>query len=372
MSAVLHVERVEVVPLRMPLERRFQGSHYSMDARCTLITRVYTSEGVVGLSYNGDEADTQLEIARIITDELAPLVEGMAVPGHAALWDAMLPPTFDILRDRRLVVMAMAALDSALWDAAGKAMSMPLWRVWGGSRPELPIIAIGGYYWDDPSETVAEMEDYLDLGIAGCKFKVGGASPEVDAERLTVARKAAGPDFVLMADANQGYTLSQALRFAELVADLDVRWFEEPVNWMNDRLDMAALRHRCAIPIAAGQSEFTRAGARDLIVSGAVDVCNFDASWSGGPSEWLRVAAIAHAFGVEMGHHEEPQIAAHLLAAVPNGTYVECFHPMRDPMFWQLLASRGGPKDGMYVLGDEPGFGIELDEAFVEKWREDR
>ena len=100
-------------------------------------------------------------------------------------------------------------------------------------------------------------------------------------------------DFVLIVDANQGYSLRDAVEFSRLVADLNIRWFEEPVRWENDRLDMAAARNHTGIPICAGQSEISRAGCRDLMMSGAIDVCNFDASWGGGPTEWRRVAALA-------------------------------------------------------------------------------
>jgi len=90
-------------------------------------------------------------------------------------------------------------------------------------------------------------------------------------------------------------------------------------------------------PVPAS-SEFSAAGCRDLMSAGAIDVCNFDSSWSGGPTEWRRVAAIAHSDGVAMAHHEEPQVASHLLAAIPHGTLVECFHPDRDPIWWNLGA----------------------------------
>ena len=184
----LRIESVEVIALRVPLVREFRGSHYSMKERCTLITRIFTREGVVGESYNGDEPETQRAVARVITDELLPLIAGRSLPANASLWEAMLPPTRDILRDRRIVLMAIAALDSALWDAAGKALGVPLWRLWGGSRSSLPIIAIGGYYGADDAEIAAEMTAYRELGIGGCKFKVGGRSPEEDARRLRVAR----------------------------------------------------------------------------------------------------------------------------------------------------------------------------------------
>jgi D-arabinonate dehydratase len=132
---------------------------------------------------------------------------------------------------------------------------------------------------------------------------------------------------------------------------------------------MATVRATSGIPVCAGQSEISRAGCRDLMMAGAIDVCNFDASWGGGPTEWLRVAALAQAFTVEMGHHEEPQIAAHLLGAVSNGTYLECFHPDRDPLFFQLVANRPALEDGAYAIPDGPGFGIEIDRAVAARYR---
>jgi L-alanine-DL-glutamate epimerase-like enolase superfamily enzyme len=210
---------------------------------------------------------------------------------------------------------------------------------------------------------------YRERGLAGCKFMGGGASPEEDAERFRAAREGGGPDFIHMADANQGYTLAEALRFCRLVEGLGLRWFEEPCRWNDDRRLMRDLRLMTGVPVAAGESEVSRAGARDLMVEGAIDVCNFDASWAGGPTEWRRVAALASAFSVQMGHHEEPQISAHLLGAIPHGTYVECFHPDRDPLFWELIANRPEPRAGLYAIPDGPGFGLELDPATIERYR---
>ena len=120
------------------------------------------------------------------------------------LWELARPATFDILRDRRLGLVATACVDTALWDLIGKALGQPLHRLWGGYRDSLPVITIGGYYGKhDVAEEVAELRE---RGLAGMKFKVGGLSPEEDAERFRVARTTAGPDFVLCADANQGWT----------------------------------------------------------------------------------------------------------------------------------------------------------------------
>lgn len=368
----MKITRIETVPIEVPLKKVFKGSHYSMSSRASLITRVHTDEGLVGESYNGDDPEEQLEIARIIHEELAPRLEGHNPVAVEMLWELMLPLTFDILRDRRLVVLAMASLDSCLWDLLGKVAGLPLATIWGGHRRELEIIAIGGYYGLSHGELADEVESYLELGLGGCKMKVGGASPEEDAERFKAMRRAGGDDFVLIADANQGYTVPEALRFCRLVEGHGLRWFEEPVRWYGDRLGMRDVRLKSGVPVAAGQSEISRGGVRDLLDAGSIDVCNFDASWGGGPTEWRRVAGMAMGFGVEMGHHEEPQVAAHLLASVPNGTYLECFHPDRDPVFWNLIANRNPTVDGTYEVPSGPGLGLELDEDFIERYRVDR
>jgi L-alanine-DL-glutamate epimerase-like enolase superfamily enzyme len=104
---------------------------------------------------------------------------------------------------------------------------------------------------------------------------------------------------------------------------------------------------------------------------GAIDVCNFDASWSGGPTAWRRAAAVASTYDVEMAHHEEPQVSAHLIASQPHGTYAECFHPDRDPFWWDLIATPRELCDGYLTLSDEPGLGWTLDWDYVDRYRVD-
>jgi D-arabinonate dehydratase len=246
---------------------------------------------------------------------------------------------------------------------------VPLFQLWGGYRDRLPSICIGGYYSDDEADVARQIERYIDLGFAGCKFKVGRLTPAEDARRTALARKAAGDDFVLMVDANQGFTRRGAIEFAQLTRELNLRWFEEPVHWLNDRLSMRDVRLTTGLQVVAGQSEDTRAGLRDLIAAGAVDACNADASWIGGPSEWRRVAALASMYEVDMAHHEEPQISAHLLASIPHGTYLETIDPNRDPIFWNMIANRRPFTNGDYLVPRGPGFGLELDWDYVDRFR---
>jgi L-alanine-DL-glutamate epimerase-like enolase superfamily enzyme len=364
----LTITRIETEAIRVPLARTYRGSHYKMTHRSTIITRIHTASGLVGEAYAGDEDASLLEIENIIQDELAPLLIGQDGSAIERLWEIARPATWDILRDRRLGLVACASIDVTLWDLMGKALGVPLWKLWGGYRSRVPVITIGGYYGSNLS-IKEEVEYLLKEEFAGMKFKIGGMSPEDDAKRFKEARKVGGENFRIAVDANQGYTPAQAIEFSKLVADDNLLWFEEPCIWQNDKKGMRDVRYGGSVAICAGQSEFSAAGCRDLMEAGSIDFCNFDSSWSGGPTEWRKVAAMATVYDVKMAHHEEAQVSAHLLASIPHGTYVEYFHPDRDPIWHNLLANRPALKDGHIQLNDNPGLGWELDRDYINKYR---
>lgn len=377
----LTIESIETIPIRVPLPFTYKGSYYRMRNRCTIITRIRTSEGIVGEAYNADEDEPlQSEIRSILHDELAPLVIGLDAFATERVWEAMLPATFDQLRPRWYAMQAMACIDTAVWDAVGKAMGQPLWRIWGGYRDRVPMIGIGGYYIpDDESSKGQEIEREIDFfqsehGMVGMKFKVGAEPPAVDAARLARARRHAGDDFLFVVDANQGYTVAEALEFLAAVRaeGIAIRWFEEPTRWHADFRGLRDVRLRGNVDVAAGQSEISRVGMREMMAAGAIDVCNYDASWGGGPTEWRRIAALAAAFDVQLGHHEEAQVASHLLASQPHATYVEAFAPARDPIFWGMIENRPALVGGALPLPEGPGLGWVLDEAFIQRHRVDR
>ena len=364
----LTITRIETEAIRVPLARTYRGSHYKMTHRSTVITRIHTASGLVGEAYAGDEDASLLEIESIIQEELAPLLIGQDGSAIERLWEIARPATWDILRDRRLGLVACASIDVTLWDLMGKALGVPLWKLWGGYRSRVPVITIGGYYGSNL--TIKEEVEYLlKEEFAGMKFKIGGMSPEDDAKRFKEARTVGGDNFRIAVDANQGYTPAQAIEFSKLVADDNLLWFEEPCIWQNDKKGMRDVRYGGSVAVCAGQSEFSAAGCRDLMEAGSIDFCNFDSSWSGGPTEWRKVAAMATVYDVKMAHHEEAQVSAHLLASIPHGTYVEYFHPDRDPIWHNLLANRPALKDGHIQLNDNPGLGWELDRDYINKYR---
>jgi D-galactarolactone cycloisomerase len=340
----MRIEKVEAIPIEVPLRRVFSGSGYRVDNR---------AQGRA--------------IARIVEDELAPLLIGEDATKIERLWSKMFPLAHPN-RDRKLVMEAIACVDTALWDLLGKALGANVCTLLGGFRDRLPIIAIAGYYQEGKTaaDLSREMERLRQAGMAGCKVKVGGLS----AERVAACRAGAGRDFILAVDANRGWPAAEAVKFARLVEPYDISWFEEPCHWYDDAAGMAEVRRRTAIPINAGQSEISAHGIRRLIAAQAVDLVNFDASEAGGITEWRRVAAMCAVNGVAMAHHEEPQISVQMLSAVPHGTYVECFpDPERDPLWAAMIRNRPSINDGIIEVPQGPGFGLELDWDLIGKYR---
>lgn len=367
----MRIHSIEAIAIDIPLSRNFGGSTYAVLKRSTVVTRLRTEGGLVSEVYNGDNREHGAHIVRIIEDELAPLVKGLGIFEYERAWSRMFALTIPN-RDRKTLLEAIACVDCAIWDVIGKATGRSVRELLGGYREEVPIISIGGYYAE--GKTLAdigrEMELYRDAGMAGCKFKVGGLSPEEDARRVEAARKAAGPDFVLAVDANRGWSAIDAIRFARLVAPLDIRWFEEPCHWHDDAQRMADVRRATPIPINAGQCEITVQGVRRLIDAGAVDLVNYDVSEGGGITDWRRAAALCAAHDIAMAHHEESQVAQHLIAAVPHGTYIECFaDPERDPVWQRMWANRPPVRNGLMRVADGPGLGLALDQDMIARYR---
>jgi L-alanine-DL-glutamate epimerase-like enolase superfamily enzyme len=370
----MRIESIEAVAIEIPLRRNFGGSTYAVLKRCTIVTRLRTDSGLVSEVYNGDNREHGAELVRLILETLAPRVIGLDITETERIWDTMFALSHTARR-RQLLMEAIACVDCAVWDVLGKARGVGVCELLGGKPRPLPIISIGGYYVE--GKTMAdigrEMEAYRRSGMAGCKFKVGGLTPEEDARRVDAARRAAGPDFVLAVDANRAWSVEEAVRFARLVEPLDIAWFEEPCHWYDDAAMMARVRKATRIPITAGQSEITSHGVRRLLEAGAVDLVNVDASECGGVTEWRRAAALGQAAGVRMAHHEESQISQHLLAGVPHGTYVECFaDPDRDPVWQTMWANRPAPRAGTIELSAGAGFGLVLDEAMMRRYRADQ
>ncbi|MBM3944590.1 MAG: mandelate racemase/muconate lactonizing enzyme family protein [SAR202 cluster bacterium] len=375
----MNIRHIEAIPLLVKLDRAFHGGTYAITNRATVVTRVELEGGVVGETYGGDDDQNLERICRIVNEVYAPLLAGRDVRDVERLWQMMWDAPVEYrwrgmhalnVSKYAVVTQAIAAVDNAVWDALGKALKQPVYRLIGGYAGRVRAIATGGYMNASGSEDVAaEVERITSGGITGMKLKVGKLSVEEDIERTHMARRAGGPDFLLAVDANQAWQVDEAVRFARAVRDLDLAWLEEPVVWYDQVEGNARVRQE-GVPINLGQGEITRQGCRDFLLRGAADILNVDVTFAPGVTEWRRIAAMAHSFGARMGHHEEPQLAVHLLAGVPHGLAVEVFpDPARDPLWAELPVQRPAIVDGYMIAPDRPGFGIDLNHDVIEKYR---
>ncbi|MDE0409577.1 MAG: mandelate racemase/muconate lactonizing enzyme family protein, partial [Alphaproteobacteria bacterium] len=199
------VERIEAIPIEIPLSRVFGGSTYAVPTRCTVITRLTVRDGPTAEVYNGDNRSEGREVARLVEDVLAPLVVGKDLRDWRRHYDGMFARVPGAAMAPKLLLEAIACVDSAVWDGLGRAYGVSVARLMGGARESLPIFSIGGYYEEGKTldDLGREMRQLQEWGMAGCKVKVGGLTPEEDAERVVACREGAGPDFMLAVDANR-------------------------------------------------------------------------------------------------------------------------------------------------------------------------
>ncbi len=378
----MKISDIRAIPLERRLDTVFMGGTYRIDSRYTLVTEVELEDGTVARTFGGDEERYQKDVVSLVNEVFRDLLVGQNVLDVERHWQTMFDTcsnaypargihTLD-LANKAILMQAIAAVDICLWDAIGHCLHQPLVRLLGAYRDRLPVIVIGGYYSKGKGEQEfrEELLAYVGAELAGIKMKVGMLRPREDAERVRFAREVVGPNFLIACDANQAWTSSQAIEFCRAVRDYDVRWVEEPIVWYDQLEGLPSVRRQGGLPVTAGQGEISRWGCRDLVQAGAVDILNVDATIAGGITEWRRIAGLAACAGVSMAHHEEPQVAAHMLASIPHGLYVEIFGtPERDPMWFDLPLNRPRIRGGFMEVPQGPGLGLDLDPEIIQRFR---
>ena len=270
-------------------------------------------------------------------------------------------------------MVAISAVDIALWDLLGKAAKQPVFRLLGGrTKSRIPVYA-SRLYATELGELAAEAKRYKDDGFKAMKLRFGwgpvdgaeGMQRNVDLVRTV--RETVGNDVDVMADAYMGWTLDYAKRMLPLLEPFQLRWLEEPVI-PDDIHGYAELKSYGRIPIAGGEHEFTLFGFRDLLQARALDYIQFDTNRVGGITQARKIAALAEAHGVPVIPHAGQMHNYHVVMASLNSPMAEYF-PMVDvevgnELFWYLFAGEPKAKDGFINLADDvPGLGLSINDA---------
>lgn len=356
--------------LRIPLPRPVGFSIKTLTHREHLLVRVQSDQGVEGVGFclqdvSGRAAKGALD------DLLAPVLLGQDPRDINRLWDRLYWQTVRAGR-RGNLLHALSAIDIALWDHQAKVAGMPLYKLLGAYREEVPCYASGGYYYEGLeifSKLEAEVRGYLEQGFKAIKMKVGRLDPAKEAERVKLVRSVIGPDLKLMIDANQAYLdVNTCMELCRRVEPYDITWFEEPLPV--DMVDAhVRLRKQTAIPIATGEVSATRWEFQGLIASGAVDYVQPDATVCGGVSEWLKIAALAGAQGVSLAPHYHWDIHVHLGCVSREVAILEKFVGTDVKNFDLIMRNpRQVTKQGTLVPPEGPGLGIEYDENAIRRF----
>lgn len=351
----MKVTQVQTRVVSLPLARPILSALGAIDRCGVVLVYVHTAAGVVGENLVFTLNDRRTGVLRGMVDELGGLLAGHDA-GHIAGFWSRAWKDINFFGHKGIPVMGISALDGALWDAAGKAAGLPLYRMLGGARDRVPAYHSGGLWLDRDIDALArEAQDMVAQGFRAVKMRLGMPDPREDIRRVRAVREAIGPGVRLMADANQGLDEAQAIRLGRMLEEYDLAWFEEPLPaW--DVEGLARVAAALDTPIASGETEYTRYGFRRMLELRSADVLMPDLQRVGGVTEYMRVAHQAAAHDIPVSSHLFPETSLQVLGALANATYLEYM-----PWFSSLYRERLVFEDGAAVVPERPGWGFTFD-----------
>ena len=339
-----------------------------------LVIEIFTDDGLVGI---GNAALAPQVTKQVIDLHLKPLLIGKDPWDIEFLWQHMYRKTMAFGR-RGIGMVAISAVDIALWDILGKSAKQPVYRLLGGrTKPRIPVYA-SRLYSVELNEVANEAKRYKAEGYKAMKLRFGwgpndgAAGMQRNLNLVRTVRETVGDGIDVMADAYMGWTLDYAKRMLPLLEPFNLRWLEEPVI-PDDLHGYAELKSYGRIPIAGGEHEFTAYGFRDLLEARALDYIQFDTNRVGGLTQARKIAALAEAYSVPVIPHAGQMHNYHVVMASLNSPMAEYF-PVVDvevgnELFWYIFNGEPKAKDGFIDLDESvPGLGPSINEAALEKF----
>jgi len=360
------VEHLDVSVYMIPTEEPESDGTLTWDSTTVVVAEPH-AEGASGLGFTYGPA----ACATLIEEKLRAVVVGRDPMDTSGAWEAMVRSIRNVGRPG-VASMAIAAVDTALWDLKAKLLQQPLARLVGMFREEVPVYGSGGFTSYSDERLAEQIRGWVhDQRIPRVKIKIGeawGSRQERDLDRVALARKAAGDGAELFVDANGGYTRKQAVRVARALSAEGVTWFEEPVS-SDDLEGLREIRDLIDIDVAAGEYGYDLFYFERMLSAGAVDCLQVDASRCAGITEWFRACAVAAAHGAQVSAHTAHSLHAHPACSVPNLRHLEYFHD--HARVDRLLFDGVLEPDGGLLRPDltRPGMGLELKRRDAERFR---
>ena len=370
------IKEIEFSILTTPDEKRPHWvSLFKVPSANELLVRMKTDDGVEGFGLATSYTDIT-PLVNIVKGGLSDEILGMDALSPERLYEKLFSLTFSRKAaenswGREALIRISSAVDIACWDIVGKTANLPLYRLFGGYRDQVPCYVTCAYYRDgkDNVELRDEIQMLVEQGHKAFKGKVGGLSLTEDIARMEIVREMIGPDNDLMIDVNRAWDLKTAIEGARLLDPLKPVWLEEPVRWTDDRRELKLLSQQTSIPLSGGESEITSYGCRAMIEEQAIQILQFDCTMFGGFTEGRKLAALCELNHVDVAPHHDCFIHAPLVAGTPAGRIVESFtDPERDPLQAELYENPPQIAEGWLTLNEAPGLGLTLSESAIKKF----
>jgi L-rhamnonate dehydratase len=339
-----------------------------------LIVEMASDTGEVGI---GNAALSPRVTKQVIDLYLKPILLGANPFDYEYLWQHLYRKTIAFGR-KGIGMVAISAVDIALWDLLGKLLKQPVFRLLGGrTKQRIPVYA-SRLYSQKLDDLAREAQQYREQGYRAMKLRFGwgpadgAAGMQRNLELVRTVRDVIGYEIDLMADAYMGWTLDYARRMIPLLEPFQLRWLEEPVI-PDDIAGYAALKAMSRVPIAGGEHEFTLYGFRELMDAKAVDYIQFDTNRVGGITQARKIAALAEAYSVPVIPHAGQMHNFHIVMASLNSPMAE-FFPVVDvevgnELFWYIFKGEPTPQNGFIDLDDNvPGLGLIINEEALKQF----
>lgn len=352
----MNIVAIETTHLRLPLAHPMtDATHGVMTHFEVVMVQLETNEGIQGTGYTYTIGHGGAAIRSLIDCELKPLLLNADPTRIEQIWETMWWRMHYIGRGG-LVSFAISAVDIALWDLKARCENQPLWKSLGGYSGTAFAYAGGIDLQLSTDELLSQTSKNIENGFRAIKMKVGCTNLREDVERVAAVRKLIGPDMPLMVDANMRWTVETAIKAARKFSEHDVYWLEEPTI-PDDYKGHARIAREGGLPVATGENLHTIYEFQHMIEDGGVAFPEPDVSNIGGITNWMRVANLAYANNLKVTTHGIHEIHLHLLAAIPNASYLEV-HSFGLERF-----ITNPPKliDGIMTASDEVGHGIAFD-----------
>ncbi len=347
------IEAVDVTLLRMPyVEQPAFNAGYDRD-REILVVEIRTRSGLVGLGYQLYLQPGFRTTRACLEEVMIPRILGRDATEVEGIWrDLYLSNVADGRGGAQL--LALSAIDVALWDIVGQAAGMPLHRLWGHFRPEVPVYGSGVWRGLDAEGMVEKARRFVDAGYRAIKMQVGHVwSRREDVEHVRLVREAVGPDVDIMVDVNMAWTADEAIMMGRRLDAHDIYWLEEPVV-PDDFEGYLRVARALDTRVVGGENHFTRYDLRPLIECREIPILQPDVI-RGGLTELRKTAAVADTWGLQIAPHLYPELMIQLMASIPNGLVIEDMGLLDD--VWIDWAR---PVDGMMTVPEAPGHGLRI------------